>query len=480
MSRPIKPLPEIISGDRFDVRRSENENVAYIDLENRELVVPFSDSPHAEFIRAHESGHLAFTPLGGKFSVREDIPNRVLQAIEDCRINSALRASGIETGAEPTTPQPWNPPENPLEAAVRVIGFNGRHEEAESRRDAAAYGPKVLEAADEVIRRFSEYEKSGKVAPFEETLKASEFLTDALSAEEPPGGGGDGEPGDGEGKPGEGDSAGDKDADLKGVEGNTASNKPTEKAAGDTSISKPFLSDDSDDYELPSITEEEGEAAKEAGIVLFPGKSKPGKMQINRPRLTIPLRRKKNLGKKTDETGSIPVAFHRYSIDGRIFRAQKLDKEGIAVLIDTSGSMKLGAANVEWILSEAPASIIAIYSAQGHTGTLTVISNGKRMLSADELAAAMRRAGGMNVVDVPALEWLAARKERRKIWLCDGLITGEGDRPLMPRFIRQATEIIRSAKIVRVDNMKDLKAHKSQLLGRGEITYKAPVKESRY
>ncbi|MEI6084205.1 MAG: hypothetical protein WCS70_07880 [Verrucomicrobiota bacterium] len=92
----------------------------------------------------------------------------------------------------------------------------------------------------------------------------------------------------------------------------------------------------------------------------------------------------------------------RQLIDGKVFRHVRHGKGG-AVLIDASGSMSLGNEDVQKILNAAPGCTVAVYSGNTHDGVLRVLAQDGRQVDAQYIGAP---AGGANVVDGPALQWL--------------------------------------------------------------------------
>jgi hypothetical protein len=119
--------------------------------------------------------------------------------------------------------------------------------------------------------------------------------------------------------------------------------------------------------------------------------------------------------------------FDRFVYDRRVFacRVPTEFSHGGTVLIDASGSMGLRAADLERIILGIPeASVVAIYAGSGDTGELRiVVRNGYRAAARD---LGLRRGG--NVVDLPALRWLA-RQPPPRLWISDGEVTGCGDVP---------------------------------------------------
>ena len=58
-----------------------------------------------------------------------------------------------------------------------------------------------------------------------------------------------------------------------------------------------------------------------------------------------------------------------------------------------------------------------------------------------------------NVVDGPALQWLCKQPEPR-IWICDGRVTGFGDR-MSPILVREAMELAKREKITRFSSVDE-------------------------
>ena len=113
---------------------------------------------------------------------------------------------------------------------------------------------------------------------------------------------------------------------------------------------------------------------------------------------------------------------HRFCLDRAVFR-RPVRRWGGSVLIDTSGSMRLDSEDIDAILAATRGvALVAIYSGRGAEGELRVVARGGHRAAADQLEPY----GGGNIVDLPALDWLA-RQPRPRIWVSDGGVTGVGD-----------------------------------------------------
>ena len=146
------------------------------------------------------------------------------------------------------------------------------------------------------------------------------------------------------------------------------------------------------------------------------------------------------------DEGSRLVAPYRLPVDGRVF-CQKKRQAGGTVLIDVSGSMRLSLKDLKRIIDIAPATTIAVYSGRGKTGTLTIIGEKGRLVDDRGLAEACQSNG--NIIDGPALRWLALESGPR-IWVSDGLVTGQHDNPSID-LGAEAQRICLHGKILRVE-----------------------------
>jgi hypothetical protein len=177
-----------------------------------------------------------------------------------------------------------------------------------------------------------------------------------------------------------------------------------------------------------------------------------GTMTINQPPRTkrLPARL---IGRKVTAAteGTAPRFMNRYCSDGAIFTARAKRPGQGTVLFDVSGSMDLPTAAVQELMERLPAGIIANYSGRSKTGILTILAKDGRRVEDDQICAH----GGLgNVIDEPALEWLAKQAEPR-LWVCDGVVTGCNDQA-SARITRECAAICRRAKILRLPTLADL------------------------
>ena len=118
------------------------------------------------------------------------------------------------------------------------------------------------------------------------------------------------------------------------------------------------------------------------------------------------------------DEGTVPRYIHRMPIDGKIFGRKKKEPGG-SVLIDDSGSMSFSTQDIREIMEAAPAVNIAAYSGQSSKGELVILGQDGKYAEINNMT---RPKGSNNLVDLPALEWLAEQPKPR-IWVSDTKIT---------------------------------------------------------
>lgn len=141
----------------------------------------------------------------------------------------------------------------------------------------------------------------------------------------------------------------------------------------------------------------------------------------------------------------------RWFSERTIFRRRVRERSGGGtVLVDTSGSMRLGVCDLERLLGAIPSGAgMAIYSGRGALGELRVVAWDDRRASAEHLEPYARG----NVIDLPALQWLAQQPPPR-LWLSDGLVSGVDD-VASSELRAQAARICRDARIRRCGSIDD-------------------------
>jgi hypothetical protein len=177
-----------------------------------------------------------------------------------------------------------------------------------------------------------------------------------------------------------------------------------------------------------------------------------GRMSIACPPLTIRQRRVLRAGRggrRCATEGTRISRIDRFAVDRAIF-SRPISGEGATVLIDTSGSMSLSVEQVEEIVRTAGgAAVVAIYSGREDIGELRIVARGDMRAENDQFKSFAMG----NIVDLPALEWLAKQPEPR-LWVSDGCVTGTGDEACQ-KVIDACKEITKRARIERVEDADD-------------------------
>ena len=130
-----------------------------------------------------------------------------------------------------------------------------------------------------------------------------------------------------------------------------------------------------------------------------------GRMKITRPPLALrqpSVLRGGHLASRCRTQGTQITRPDRKVLDGAIF-GRGPSGGGGTVLVDASGSMSLSAEEVEAIVKAAGgAAVVAMYSGRADVGELRIVASGDRRVTNDRLEPY----GSGNVIDLPALEWL--------------------------------------------------------------------------
>jgi hypothetical protein len=204
---------------------------------------------------------------------------------------------------------------------------------------------------------------------------------------------------------------------------------------------------DGDGLPHPSADPSAGRRGDERAAV------EPGRLTVKAAPLSVPLRPGRG-GRswRASAEGSVVRYLTRWPVDRAVFR-RRARRGGGTLLVDNSGSMSLDVADLDRLLLSTPHGMrVAIYSGSGEVGELRIVADGVRRAAVEQLA----RFGSGNVVDLPALEWLA-RQPLPRLWVSDGGVTGIGDRGSLALKERCAA-LCRRARIRRVAKLDEAAA----------------------
>lgn len=186
-----------------------------------------------------------------------------------------------------------------------------------------------------------------------------------------------------------------------------------------------------------------------------------GEMNIHNPALSVNLqgRLKNARAYRPADYGYNPKYINRYCIDKKIFK-QKQRVKGGTILIDASGSMSLSGKDILEIMKILPAVNIAMYNGRfGRTGDLRIIAKNGMRVSDDYL---IKYTGGGNLVDGPALRWLASMPARR-IWVSDMKVFGATGNTSGFNLLKECYDICTSNKIINLRDIDEVKEYALKL-----------------
>ena len=398
MNSPIMPLPEAIDGKPWIVK----EGSGSCDTVARVLAIPTDNRDTSRFIRNHELGHAKLTPRVGanKQCEKFDVSMDALQVCEDLRVHLYLRGRGIEMCGSL---------ESDEEADSLVRKW------IESDRQLALYLVAATHTDDyhRIRRALARHLEEPRVTELRR-------LTHLV---------------------------GSRMACGRGLD------RPIGFRNGTIPAARLF----------DAIFPENGSPSKlPPGALASPtgGRNvKWGEMRIEK----LPMAASRPVpaaagARRFHDHGSVLGAVHRLAADGRIFM-QRTRKVGGTVLIDASGSMGLSKDDLERIVKTAPLATVAAYAGRQKKGVLMVVASKGRMFTEDALREVTKLRG--NVVDGPALRWLARQPEPR-FWISDGCVTGVRDRQSIDLTV-DASRICGKAAITQVESVESV----CRLLGSG-------------
>tara|TARA_R100000808_G_C2149987_1_gene158552 strand:- start:83 stop:2299 length:2217 start_codon:yes stop_codon:yes gene_type:complete len=190
-----------------------------------------------------------------------------------------------------------------------------------------------------------------------------------------------------------------------------------------------------------------------------------GQMIVIQPALTRDLKHKlRGRLYKPNEYGTVPAFMDRFATDKRVFKHKKNIKGG-TVLIDASGSMSLTEEEVFEILETLPASTVAMYSGSSKKGRARGGADGELVVLAKDQKqiAELPNALGENIIDLPALQWLA-KQQTPRIWVSDEGITqlsgrsGHRQEAVVTREgQKECDDLVKRAKIIVLSDIDDVK-----------------------
>jgi hypothetical protein len=396
----IQPAPEIVGGRRAPGTRWAIEHCvqAHTGIADGRYAAPLVRDGAARALRLHELLHIAHSPRDAvEVARRERLPLDFLYAVEDARLGIlAARDPGIQDVMDGLRfvdiPRPISLSE-PRDAvcvllATRATGVGAQYRRAleqqyrRAERARKRPRPDVVRACEFIREICANAESILRSNPtdFEVTVRACRYLERVFKAEE-----------------------------------------RRRRPPSDGTAPVPTVLPE------PARTHPAGDAAPPPDQLPHPGTQiaasdgRWGTMRIETPPLSIlfPPARLRAPEPRPATYGTAPIYMHRWACDQKIFAAGAVSQGG-TVLIDCSGSMNLKPHQIERAIC-AGADLTAMYGGTrgpDGRGALRIVSRRGRRAEAVHL-----RGWGWNVVDGPALRWLAAQPPPR-VWVSDGYVHG--------------------------------------------------------
>lgn len=386
MARRILPIPEIATGESWIIERNDSGGGFCARKGGRVLSVPFGHSAYDQHVRAHELAHATFTPARSYPNCigDDEVSIRVMQTVEDYRVNMLARAAGVRfpsVADSPIVQHYLNGLENALhEFVAPLLALDVNSEDrAKAREILQAKDARLLEQAEAIV-----------------SLVREEFEL-SFRIKRPR-----------KGKPGR---------PVRHV-----SHKDARRIASMArdAIEGLYPSTKADDLEFRPcpVSGDEFSDARWGRV-----------HEYQTPDLLRPVACQMVRKNRALCEGSIPINMHRYSTDGAIF-SRKLKRAGGTLLIDGSGSMHWSDTQIaEWVLRR-PFGEVWIYAGYVKFGPHGRSNGGilRRIAYKGRCADYLGRIEGIgcNVIDGPALRFLASRPGPR-MWVSDGYVTGKNE-----------------------------------------------------
>ena len=115
--------------------------------------------------------------------------------------------------------------------------------------------------------------------------------------------------------------------------------------------------------------------------------------------------------------------------------------------------MQISEQDITKILELAPCATVAMYSGRSSQGgQLTIIASNGHRADDNAIGATRRQVGLSNIVDGPALKWLAQQSQPR-IWVSDACVSGAGEAFSM-LLLTEALATAKDGNITRYGNLE--------------------------
>jgi hypothetical protein len=399
----ITPLPEALDGQSWTVEQGDGK----VDLQRNQMEVPLGNNAGDFFVRLHEMGHARFTPKTSplKVSQRDNVSIDAIQVCEDARIHVKLLESGCNRS--------WLTGGLSIEEVEKLVSLALCKPNAHRELGRLLVGSYNTDDHTRILIQVKEAERALGIES--EVERAHSKEKESCTATE-------------KSKVFSQLSACQSAREMAGIV--IAKHIDRVKRGGmtfkNTTIPAAKLFDTLFPVAPRKFASNEDARRHREFTRKNPGKKVPwARMIMLKPSLKNNYCARK-LGKthRATDSGSHLRGIHRLATDGAIFTSRKRVTGG-TLLLDASGSMSITEADIQSFLKVIPHGQVAIYAGgnDGETGHVVIVAARGRCVSEKQLCGIRAQIGQRNLIDGPALQWLAAQPGKR-VWVSDGYVTG--------------------------------------------------------
>lgn len=478
-----RPLPEALSRDDHDTTGAWTvddcamaRGVPVTNVVAKVMIAPQHDHPTARVVRAHEMTHAKVSPLDLKPWLERGIATEAsLRACEEYRVNYLVKKSGFDTGVlmdgserlateRMVAMDDWD---GIVHLAMATANTGGYKEMMKALRKHKPVWGKVI---DDVVKRANREARKvrdlaststnvyGVARGFEFTERIAEWC-DRLCSVKPP----EPKPEDSPKGSGEGDGGG-AESEGEGEGESTPEAETPKRGRGRPRKDEASPTNDTD--------------SPHKSITISSDGSVPPWFPLAVQKLPTPIAVTGAIGKKrvASNSGRHPRRLHRLMTDPhkRVFDRVIRGKGGV-VVIDCSGSMHLDEQEVRQLTEVSHGATVLAYTVTSWTKdedgvpvhpNAWILSERGRMAN---ITDGLPFNGSANGVDLPALKWAVDNRHHPTapiVWVCDGMVTGYGDRT-HPLLTKVCYEFVKRHRIILVPDVEKA-LDTLRRLGRGE------------
>ena len=413
------PTPQMVMPGKWKVEQVQGQT-AFVNLQDKHMVVPTIGMSQAEEKRLHEMGHVRFSfdkPIPDEYKGKVEFDS--VQVVEDCRINSALARGKMPIPLSREDILLWRKFTKSEEATSRkvarlFVALSGR---TSTSSVSSKYKDEIRKDCQEIVGE-SEFRLLEKMVSEVKHLGRTTW------------------------EQSRGTMARTYERDKKYYQGQIYSYARL--------IDSLFGADKTGDEQIENALKE---LLENTGETTLSRMNNWGEMEVVRHPMPIRSRGSLMLSDRTPTDMGLDMRYPHRAITDQMVFSRKKKTLGINILVDCSGSMGLSSEEIEKVLLLAPASLVATYNGESNYGKVNIIADKGRMVTKDVIRSKVHKYNG-NVIDGPALEWLG-EQHGPKIWVSDGYVTGIAD-DSAANLSAEAVAICRKHKILKINRLEEL------------------------